>query len=366
LQGDVTFLLKKVDLAPLDLTTREENIQSGKCHYSAMIGAEDPPTTEWLRLFHQVMDRNLMRLAGDFIQLALQIEANIPGNSLVLVSIARSGIPVGVVLTRLFREYFKKEVSHYSISVIRDLGVDKNALAFIGKKHPNSPLVFIDGWTGKGVISRALAQSLQNFPIKYLGDQDGQLAVLTDLAGLAFLSAGQTDYLIPTALLNSTVSGLISRTIYREDLIGPRDFHGCKYYEDLKPYDLSTNVVETIMEAISWENHKNFITHRKINFIPQPLQQREKSQNNLLKLQKTYGISDSNLIKPGLGEAIRVLLRRVPRRLIVQDPEDLDVVPLLYLAEQKKVPITLDPQLPYRAVALIQKLKTPAKTVDNP
>ncbi len=32
-----------------------------------------------------------------------------------------------------------------------------------------------------------------------------------------------------------------------------------------------------------------------------------------------YGIGDVNLIKPGIGEATRVLLRRVPRLLLLRE-----------------------------------------------
>ncbi len=37
------------------------------------------------------------------------------------------------------------------------------------------------------------------------------------------------DFLIPSACLNSTVSGLVSRTVLNDDLIGPADFHGAKF-----------------------------------------------------------------------------------------------------------------------------------------
>ena len=41
------------------------------------------------------------------------------------------------------------------------------------------------------------------------------------------------DYLIPSACLNSTVSGLVSRTVFNTDHIGPDDFHGAKFYAEL-------------------------------------------------------------------------------------------------------------------------------------
>lgn len=67
-----------------------------------------------------------------------------------------------------------------------------------------------------------------------------------------------------------------------------------------------------------------------------------------------YGVRDVNLIKPGIGEATRVLLRRVPRMLVLRRPGAPDVKHLEVLAEEKQVPVAIDPALPYHAVSLIR------------
>ena len=67
-----------------------------------------------------------------------------------------------------------------------------------------------------------------------------------------------------------------------------------------------------------------------------------------------HGISDVNLVKPGIGEATRVLLRRTPRLLIVRDPASRDVAHLLLLAQEKNIEVLVDPALPYHAVSLIR------------
>jgi hypothetical protein len=69
---------------------------------------------------------------------------------------------------------------------------------------------------------------------------------------------------------------------------------------------------------------------------------------------RRYGILDANLVKPGIGEATRVLLRRVPRLLVVRTPAAPEVRHLLVLAEEKGVPVEVDPALPYHAVSLIR------------
>ena len=67
-----------------------------------------------------------------------------------------------------------------------------------------------------------------------------------------------------------------------------------------------------------------------------------------------HGISDVNLIKPGIGEATRVLLRRTPRLLIVRDAAAPEVAHLVLLAQEKNVAVMVDPALPYHAVSLIR------------
>ena len=67
-----------------------------------------------------------------------------------------------------------------------------------------------------------------------------------------------------------------------------------------------------------------------------------------------HGIADVNLIKPGIGEATRVLLRRSPRLLVLRDADAPDVAHLAVLAQEKNVPVMIDAALPYHAVSLIR------------
>ena len=67
-----------------------------------------------------------------------------------------------------------------------------------------------------------------------------------------------------------------------------------------------------------------------------------------------YGIGEANLVKPGVGETTRVLLRRVPWKVLVAagaSPADLAHVRLL--AQQRGVPVDEVEGLPYSCVGLI-------------
>ncbi|MDR2387896.1 MAG: cysteine protease StiP family protein [Deltaproteobacteria bacterium] len=352
---DTIFLLKVIDIPPLETSEREFRIQSGQIHYSEMIGPEAPPEEKYLRVYRKSLDRNLKRLALDFVKLALVISKSKKG-PLTLVSIARSGTPVGAILGRVLRHLFKRQVCHYSISVIRDKGLDRNALKHILSLHQPESLIFIDGWTGKGVIARELHKSILSFKAEESIFLDPFLTVLSDPAGAAGLSVGTDDYLIPSCLLNSLVSGLISRTILNEAYIGPNDFHGCLYYENLKQYDLSQSLVDEVSRvAISESKSLDFDLDYK---IPQGEIEiaAQKSHLFMENTKERFGIKDENLIKPGLGESTRVLLRRQPELLMVKNLDDLDLEHLLYLAKEKAVPVEEIRDLPYRAVAIIKNL----------
>ena len=61
-----------------------------------------------------------------------------------------------------------------------------------------------------------------------------------------------------------------------------------------------------------------------------------------------------NHIKPGIGESTRVLLRRVPFVIIVQDLNSREIEHLVLLAKEKDVKIVEDKTLPYKALAVIK------------
>ncbi|MDR1677468.1 MAG: cysteine protease StiP family protein, partial [Deltaproteobacteria bacterium] len=342
---EVTFLLKVIELAPLDIESRERLIQSGQSHYSEMIGPEAPPDPRYLTIFFDSLERSLGRLARDCLGLAAQIASSRPG-PVTLVSLARSGTPVGVILGKIIREHFKKEVCHYSISVIRDRGVDQNAIRHILARHEESSVVFIDGWTGKGVIARELKKTIKDFNQSQGTSLDGTLAVLSDLAGVAGMAMGADDWLIPSCLLNSVVAGLISRTILNDRLIGPDDFHGCLYYRNLADCDLSRYFVERVLERAAAE-----IASEPKVLTSEPLKENERNRaaqaavSFLDWAKNEFGVEDENLIKPGLGESTRVLLRRSPELLLVRNLTDPEVRHALLLAEQRGILVREDRNL---------------------
>ena len=345
--GDVSFLLKPLPLQGfVDVADKEYLIQSGQRHYSEMLSPESLPSERYLRVFREACTANTARMAADCLALAALIAERRSG-PVTLVSLARAGTPVGVVLNRLLPAAFGRESSHYSVSIIRDRGIDQVALEHIlARGHAPESIVFIDGWTGKGVISRELASAIEEFNQRRGTAIDGGLYVLSDLAGTAACAASCDDYLIPSSILNATVSGLISRSILNES-IGPGDFHGCVYYQQFEAQDQSQAFADDVTAQA-------MALPRKAAAPSDKERAAAVSRAYMAAALQQHGISDANMIKPGIGEATRVLLRRTPRLLIVRDAAAPEVAHLLLLAQEKNIPVTVDAALPYHAVSLIR------------
>lgn len=343
-------MLKPIPLDFTPVAEKERLIQSGQRHYSEMLSPESLPSPRYLEVFHQAFALTRKRMARALLDLAAILAAGRAGE-LTLVSLARAGTPVGVLLKHTLAEVLASPAQHYSISIIRDRGIDQRALRFILQDAGRDPagIVFVDGWTGKGVIARELKRALLDFNAREGITLDPRLHALTDLAGVG-VAPSDADYLIPSSIMGATLSGLVSRSILNEQ-IGPDDFHGCVYYDHFETHDLSRWFVDALREAIREQCDSGY---QPVAQPVDPSDARQRSSQMLADIRARFGISDQNLIKPGIGEATRVLLRRVPERLILRDADLPEVAHLVQLATEKQVPWEIDPASPYLAISLIQ------------
>lgn len=350
---DVTFLLQPLAHAlTVDVQEKERLIQSGERHYSEMISPERQPSAAYMQLFERAWNSNAERTAQDALRLAVMLHQSRQGE-ITLVSLARAGTPFGVILKRLLSSLFQRQVAHYSISIIRDRGIDTRALDLILQAHAPGSIAFIDGWTGKGIINGELQRSISLYNAQHNTDIDPSLWVIADLAGVAEYSASASDYLIPSSILNATISGLVSRSIMPADN-SPKTLHGCLYYQHLEEVDLSLRYVDDLYQRAQ-SLHQN---------EPLPPRAEETSRRKarvdelMQHLMRQHKVSHINYIKPGLGEATRVLLRRAPGLLLLSEhAKDADIAHLYALAEEKNVPIIPMPDLfPYQSIAIIQDI----------
>ena len=351
---DVTFLLKPVRLEPTEVAEKERLIQSGRRHYSEMISRENLPSPPYLRVFHEAAAREKGRFARDLLTLARRIAADRPGR-IAVASLARAGTPVGVLLGRTLRRLLGRSASHYSLSIIRDRGVDETALHHILSRHPAESVVFVDGWTGKGVIAAELRRAIEQFNVRNGAALDPGLYAAADLCGAAAFAASAEDYLIPSSVLGATVSGLVSRSILNDAVVGPGDFHACLFYQEFTPADLSRWFVDEVYGEIERQAHAEEAPADGVDAEGRA-RLRRISEDFLADMGRRFGVRNVHHVKPGLGEATRVLLRRVPDRLLLRDPGRPEVAHLLVLARERDVPVDVDPALPYAAAAIIKEI----------
>ena len=340
-EEDVILLLKDITglVSPQSTEEREKLIQSGK-HYSEMLPIEYVPTEKYMKVYYEALESYSKTVAEAVGKLSDKIIEN-KGREVVLVSLARAGIPIGILVTRYIRYKYSIDVPHYSISIIRGRGIDDNAMKFLLGKYRPEQLLFVDGWIGKGAILNELKKDIE----AYKG-VSSDIAVIADPANVTELCGTHEDILIPSSCLNSTVSGLVSRTFLRSDIIGKDDFHGAVYYGELADSDLSYDFINAIEKEFSMENNDDGIVIEGQGI------------DEVREIGKVFGVDDINLIKPGIGEATRVLLRRVPWKVLIDQryKGDPQLGHLVRLAEEKNVPVEYYPLTHYKCCGIIKKI----------
>lgn len=356
---DVTLLLSDITgrVQPLPAQERERLIQSG-AHYCEMLPIEYVPTSRYMEIYRQALHHYAADTAQAVSRLAEKILAE-KGCGVVLVSLARAGTPIGILLKRCLQKKHGICVRHYSISIIRGKGIDNQAMQYLLHRYRPEQLQFIDGWIGKGAILTELSTALQPYP-----GVSPELGVVADPAGMTRLYGTQDDILIPSSCLNCTVCGLISRTFLRDDIIGKTDFHGAVFYEELKDADLSYEFIQAIEEKFTLDELSGEYSANQ--YSPNEYSSNEYSDKKISltgleeakKIASDFNVSDINKIKPGIGETTRVLLRRVPWKILI-DPRcrnDGALAHIYRLAQEKQVPVELYPMEHYKACGIIKKL----------
>lgn len=338
LRKDGAVLLKDITgkAEPLPSALREEKIRSG-VHYSELLPAEYEPSEEYLRLYENGLEQWAGETARAVASISEQIYAK-KGRRAVIVSLARAGTPIGVLIVRYLRRKYGVNAAHYSVSIIRGRGIDKNALRYILARHRSEDLQFVDGWTGKGAINSQLLEALKDFP-----ELDGTLGVLADPAGVCALCGTHDDVFIPCSCLNSVVSGLFSRSFLRGDLIGEGDFHGAAYFSELAANDRTYEFVESVERRFDFNGEIAPVKPCEFGC----------GLDETRRIAAEFGVRDINLVKPSIGETTRVLLRRVPEVILLREKGSPLTAHIEELAAEKGVPVKEYSLKCYRAVGII-------------
>lgn len=358
---EVSWLLKdlsEVDLEA-DVADRERRIQSGAAHYAESLPIEYQPDAAYRSLFDEVLADSAERLALAVATVAELVVAE-RGADIVLVSLARAGTPIGILMRRWLRSgrgagLPSLDVPHYAVSIVRDRGIDAAALDYLARHHDPSSIVFVDGWTGKGAITRELTEALDAYHAAGGARFNGELAVLADPGHCVRTYGTRDDFLIASACLNSTVSGLVSRTVLNDTLIGPGEFHGAKYYRELAGDDVSERLLDTVSAAFD-------AVRDRVPAHVAAVQDSDRTPTwtgwaSVEQVRAEYGIASVNFVKPGVGETTRVLLRRMPSLVLVRDAEAPEHAHIRLLAAARGVPVEVVPDLAYSCMGLIKDVQ---------
>lgn len=349
---DVTWLLKDLSGVELEapLEEREEAVQSGKSHYAESLPIEYHPDEEYTKLFLDALyGEEAEQTAEAVAKVTEQVLNNRgTGENTVLVSLARAGTPVGILMRRYAQVRYGYDLKHYAISIIRGRGIDANALDYIAQHHDPKNVIFVDGWTGKGAITHELREAIREYNAQRGSNYSSELAVLADPADSATFYGTQEDFLIPSACLNSTVSGLISRTVLNDSFIGESDFHGAKFYKEFSDRDYSVHLIDTISQKFE------SIIERGVSFDQPNTNPQWTGMKMVRDLADEMGANTIHLIKPGVGETTRVLLRRVPWK-ILYNPQKMHLLGhITKLAESRGVPMEPRENMSYSCIGIIK------------
>ncbi|MEU6035304.1 cysteine protease StiP family protein [Actinomadura sp. NPDC047616] len=355
---DVAWLLKDLSGVRLEAPTeeREAAIQAGRAHYAESLPVEYQPGPEYRRLFHRALEESAERVAHA-VGLVTELVLAARGPDAVLVSLARAGTPVGILARRWARFAHGLDLPHYAISIVRGRGIDTVALRHLAAHHDPARVMFVDGWTGKGAILRELTAALDGHAAATGVRFPADLAVLADPGRCTPLHGTRDDFLVPSACLNSTVSGLVSRTVLNDRLIGPGDYHGAKFYAELAADDVSAVFLDAVCARFP------DVAERVAKDAPEALDADRAAGRAadwsgweaVRRVGAEHGVDDLNLVKPGVGETTRVLLRRVPWKVLARADAGAELDHIRLLAAERGVPVAeVDPAaLPYACVGLI-------------
>lgn len=346
-EKDVRVLLQDMtgQIEPMGSKERAEKMHAG-VHYSELLPKEEVPTTEYLKLCDDVMASNAKRMARYVA--AISEETISRHANPVLISLARAGTPIGVLMKRYIQQKYNINVPHYSISIIKDVGIDIAAMNHIYDNtvmtgdHSVADFVFVDGWSGKGAIWNQLNEAVDALHLSNVmwRDLKPTLCMIADPAKVADYCGTESDFLLPCAMLNCMISGLFSRSVIPHGFVNNGCyFHGSVYHEEFESIDRTYDFIESV-EMYFPDITDISVIVRKPTRLPDTLLQTswpaivcEIAAEYLVKIGK---------VKPGLGECIRALVRRIPSHVLLNDrvkADDPDIAPIFQLCQEKNVPV---------------------------
>lgn len=323
------------------------------------LSSEDAETEDndeaQLELFDEALSASAQRVAYAVGLVTEHVLAR-RGQDAVLVSLAPTGTPIGVLMRRWAQRVHGLDLPHYAISLIHGRGIDQTALAYLAAHHDPARVMFVDGWTGTGAVTRELAAAVEKanstLDAHLSSPFSPEMAALADPGRSVAIYGTREDFLIPSACLGPAASGLVSSPVLDDDRVGPNDFHGAVFHAGLAPSDVSKKFIDTVAARFPIVRTKVMLdleAHLGGDHTPTWA-----GWDAVEEAAERFGDGDVSLVVAGIDETVRLLLHGEPAMILVDPARDADLVQVRRLAEAREVPLERVSGLPYSCIGLLR------------
>ena len=134
------------------------------------------------------------------------------------------------------------------------------------------------------------------------------------------------------------------------------DFHGATYFERFESIDKSNEFIDLVSDE--------FVNLDAIDSTLNTLEEGWNGMSIVQDICQLMQVEDYKKVKPGIGETTRVLLRRVPWKVLINkdiSDEDPDIQHILVLCREKKIPTMRWDLGNYKVCGIIKELSADAQ-----
>lgn len=266
------------------------------------------------------------------------------GEAPVLVSLARGGTIYGALCKYYLEHFYDIRVAHYTVSLVRGVGLDTVALKDIIKRHGSERIRFIDGWTGSGLIASQLKKYVHEYNVQFGTKLSGELAVVCDVLGVCKIKGTDKDILLPDSCLNATVCGLISSIYISSDYgICRNEYHGATVWENWKEEDHTQWYYDVIVSSMEKQHVRE--------------DQRTEGKNITVanKVINDFKVINKKNVRLGIGEGLRAIFRNNIAKILVSDIKNPNLEFIISLANKKGISVQQYDTEDYSCITLIKE-----------
>jgi hypothetical protein len=258
-------------------------------------------------------------LAGLHDRLLDRIIEKVEPEKILLVGILRAGLYVAVGLAQRLQAR-ACQVPVVAIGLFHEAGIDKVAMERIGEDFPDRIPVFIDGWTGRGVVARELKSSLP----------DSILATLVDPGHHGDLWGTDIDTLVESAHFSAAETLGFSRAYIKN----PNEmWKAYKYPDEFHNRKLLKSWSEVFEKTPVFSNDKS-------DGVQNP--------GELIAFLADITGIQSGQWKVNINEVVRALVNRNPQELVLAsslEDAEIDFPTVMYTARKRNIAIRYIPEM---------------------